>query len=63
VQYRTVDLGPALGQLRVVRSGLNPGDQGVPAGLTKVKPGDAVQPIREPAPKVALGATQTTPRA
>ncbi|MFT2588595.1 efflux RND transporter periplasmic adaptor subunit, partial [Escherichia coli] len=40
VQYREVNLGPALGQLRVVRSGLNPGDQVVTAGLTKVRPGD-----------------------
>jgi len=63
VQYRTVDLGPALGQLHVVRSGLNPGDQVVTEGLTKVRPGDAVQPKRLAPPRVALSADQTTPHA
>lgn len=63
VQYRAVDLGPAIGQLRVVRSGLNPGDQVVTAGLTKVRPGDVVQPTRVAKPVVALGADQTTPHA
>ena len=53
VQYRGVTIGPALGQLRVVRSGLAAGDYVVTAGLTKVRPGDAVNPVREPAPTAA----------
>jgi multidrug efflux system membrane fusion protein len=45
VTYRSVTLGPAVGQMRVVRAGLNPGDQVVVTGLQKVKAGDAVKPI------------------
>lgn len=53
VQYRAVTLGPALGPLRVVRAGLRPGELVVTAGLTKVRPGDAVRPTRLPAPSLA----------
>ena len=63
VQYRTVILGPSLGQMRVVKSGLQAGDQVVTAGLTKVHPGDAVQPRRLPAPVVAANAGDVAPRA
>jgi len=63
VQYRTVTLGPALGQMHLVRSGLQPGDQVVTAGLTKVKPGDAVTPTRVPPPIVTAAAAQLTPGA
>jgi multidrug efflux system membrane fusion protein len=62
VQYRSVILGPTLGQFRVVRSGLNAGDQVVTAGLTKVKPGDAVQPTKLAPPVVASNAAENTPR-
>lgn len=44
VQYRTVTLGRALGELRIVTAGLKPGERIVTAGLQKVKPGDAVTP-------------------
>jgi RND family efflux transporter MFP subunit len=44
VQYRSVVLGRALGETRIVTSGLNPGDKIVTAGLQKVKPGDVVTP-------------------
>ena len=50
VQYRPVTLGPAVGQLRVVKAGLAPGDIVVTAGLTKVHPGDPVSPTRVTAP-------------
>jgi len=68
VQYRAVTLGPALGQLRVVRDGLKPGELVVTAGLTKVRPGDAVKPTRVAAPTVAatnsgLGAADLRPAA
>ncbi len=43
VASRPVELGPAVGELRVVRSGLSPGDQIVVGGLLKVKPGDPVK--------------------
>jgi multidrug efflux system membrane fusion protein len=46
VQYREVVLGPAVGELRVVRSGLASGDVIVVTGLNKVKPGDPVTPVR-----------------
>ena len=61
VQYRPVTLGPALGQLRVVREGLKAGDQVVTAGLTKVRPGDAVQPTKVAAPVVAVAETAQAP--
>jgi multidrug efflux system membrane fusion protein len=63
VLYRTVTLGPALGQMHVVRSGLEPGDQVVTAGLTKVKPGDAVTPTRVLPPLVTAAAEPGAPGA
>jgi len=42
VDYRPVTLGPAIGELRIVRDGLKPGDKVVVSGLQKVKPGDPV---------------------
>jgi multidrug efflux system membrane fusion protein len=51
---RAVTLGPALGELRVVRSGLAPGDTVVVDGLQKIKSGDLVRPVH--AAKVALPA-------
>jgi len=45
VDYRPVTLGPAIGELRVIREGLKPGDQIVVSGLQKVKPGDPVTPV------------------
>ena len=50
VQYRAVTLGPAVGPLHIVRSGLSPGDEVVTTGLAKVRPGDPVRPRRTPAP-------------
>lgn len=64
VQYRPVTLGPAVGPLHVVRSGLRPGDEVVTAGLGKVRPGDAVQPVRVAAPDPGPAATaELTPAA
>lgn len=48
VDYRAVVLGPAMGQMRVIREGLKPGDKVVVSGLQKVKPGDLVTPIVDP---------------
>jgi RND family efflux transporter MFP subunit len=44
VEYRPVTLGAAVGELRIIRSGLKPGDRVVVSGLQKVKPGDKVAP-------------------
>jgi multidrug efflux system membrane fusion protein len=44
VNYRSVDLGPKLEGLRIVRSGLNQGETIVVNGLQRVRPGSAVQP-------------------
>jgi multidrug efflux system membrane fusion protein len=41
-EYRPVEIGPLAGNLRIIRSGLKPGDRVVVAGLQKVKPGDTV---------------------
>ena len=44
IQYRPVELGPVVDGLRVVRSGLNPGDTIVVSGLMRVHPGMQVTP-------------------
>jgi len=44
VQYRPVTLGRAIGEHRIVLSGLKAGERIVVAGLQKVKPGDKVTP-------------------
>ncbi|HEU5424898.1 MAG TPA: efflux RND transporter periplasmic adaptor subunit [Nitrolancea sp.] len=44
VEYRPVELGPLVDGLRVVRSGLKPGDTIVVNGLMRVRPGMHVDP-------------------
>jgi RND family efflux transporter MFP subunit len=44
VEYRPVELGPLVDGLRVVRSGLKPGDTIVVNGLMRVQPGMQVNP-------------------
>lgn len=48
VDYRAVVLGPAMGDMRVIRDGLKPGDKIVISGLQKVKSGDAVNAVIKP---------------
>lgn len=48
-QYKAVELGPLLGQNRVIRSGLSKDDQVIINGLAKVRPGMPVAPAA-PAP-------------
>lgn len=48
-EYKTVELGPLLGQNRVIRSGLTKDDQVIINGLAKVRPGMPVSPTA-PAP-------------
>lgn len=50
VQYRSVTLGRAVGEYRIVLSGLTPGERIVTSGLQKVKPGDVVTPQTTAAP-------------
>jgi multidrug efflux system membrane fusion protein len=45
VQYRGVALGPMVDGLRVIRSGLSPGDRVVVNGLQRVRPGVMVTPV------------------
>lgn len=45
-QYRTVTLGPKVGDLRIVRTGLKPGEVVIVGGGQKVKPGQTVAPTR-----------------
>ena len=42
--YRSVDLGPKIEGLRIVRSGLNKGDTIIVKGLQRVRPGSPVTP-------------------
>ena len=46
VEYRPVQLGPVIDGLRVVQSGLSPGETIVVNGLQRVRPGAQVQPQR-----------------
>jgi RND family efflux transporter MFP subunit len=48
VEYRAVTVGPVLDGLRVVRSGLQPGDLVVVNGLQRVRPGMKVDPVTVP---------------
>ena len=50
VEYRSVTLGPAVGELRVITSGLKAGDLVVTSGLQKVRAGDVVNPRRSTTP-------------
>jgi RND family efflux transporter MFP subunit len=50
VEYRPVELGPVIDGLRVVQSGLKPGETIVVNGLQRVRPGAQIQPQR-----VAMG--------
>jgi multidrug efflux system membrane fusion protein len=45
IAYRSVALGPIVDGLRVVRSGLSPGDRVVVNGLQRVRPGAKVSPV------------------
>jgi RND family efflux transporter MFP subunit len=44
-QYRQVETGPIVGQLRVIRSGLDSGDVVIVNGLQRVRPGMQVAPV------------------
>lgn len=46
--YRAIRLGPVIEGLRVVRSGLKPGEQVVVSGLQRVRPGAPIAPQRVP---------------
>lgn len=50
VEYRPVKLGPLRDDLRVIQSGLAPGDTIIVAGLQRARPGATVTPQRTEAP-------------
>jgi RND family efflux transporter MFP subunit len=45
VEYRQVELGPQVGELRVVRQGLGPNDRLIIRGLQMARPGQPVKPV------------------
>jgi RND family efflux transporter MFP subunit len=45
LQYRPVELGRNIEGLRVIRKGLNPGEQIVVSGLQRVRPGMQIKPV------------------
>jgi hypothetical protein len=61
VQYRPVVLGQAVGEVRIIRSGLKPGDRIVVSGLQKVKPGDTVKATVKPQALAAADLAQLAP--
>ena len=61
-EYRAVKLGPVIDGLRVVRSGLKPGDQIIVNGLQRVRPGTPIAPqVVKMEATVARGATSDDP--
>ena len=58
IQYRAVSLGPLVDGLRIVRAGLESGEQIVVNGLQRVRPGMTIAPER-----VAMDAGDGTPAA
>ena len=46
IEYRTIELGPIIDGLRVVRSGLKPSDVLVINGLQRVRPGAHIDPVK-----------------
>ncbi len=46
-EYRPVTTGPRVGDFRIIRAGLKPGDVVVTAGGSKIKPGQVVAPVRQ----------------
>jgi multidrug efflux system membrane fusion protein len=46
--YREVGLGAMIGNLRIVTSGLNPGDRVIVDGLQRVRPGVKVNAVEVP---------------
>lgn len=67
IQQRTLELGPTIDGLRVVRGGIKPGERVVLNGLRRVKPGDVIAP--QPVPmednetRVASDAIAKQPKA
>jgi multidrug efflux system membrane fusion protein len=47
VTYRPIELGDAVGGMRIVEKGLNPGDRVIVNGLQRVRPGAVVDPQDE----------------
>ena len=62
VQYRPVKLGPILEGKRIVRAGLQPGEQIVVNGLQRVRPGMPVTPETSVAAQKSAGNLQTAQR-
>jgi multidrug efflux system membrane fusion protein len=66
-EYRPVTLGPTFERLRIVRSGLSPGDLVVVNGLQRVRPGMKVDPAKvameAPADAQGRGAAPEQPQA
>jgi RND family efflux transporter MFP subunit len=65
VEQRKVKIGPAMGDLRVIDSGLAPDDRVVVAGILRAIPGQKVEPQLEstaPAAGAGAGAKSPTPR-
>lgn len=62
-EYRTVTLGPKVGDLRIIRTGLKPGDVIVVGGGQRVKPGMTVAPTRVAfkLPTAALAQVEVAP--
>lgn len=59
VEYRAVKLGPAIQGKRIVRTGLQPGDQVVVNGLQRARPGMPVTPQKVDAEAPASGVAST----
>ncbi len=63
IEYRLVELGPEINGLRVVQTGLAPGETIVINGLQHVRPGQTVAPTRVPMGNDPAALAQVTARA
>lgn len=67
VMARSVELGPLVGELRVIRSGLEPDERVIISGVQRAQPGQKVQPqqgsIEPSTDDAGPDATARTPRA
>lgn len=68
VMARAVELGPLVGELRVIRSGLNAKDRVIIGGVQRARPGQKVQPQKgaikaAPSAAAAAGGMARTPQA
>ena len=60
VEHRAVEVGTLYGELRVIESGIKPGEQFIVEGLQFARPGNKVAPVAESSRSAASNETRKT---